>query len=236
MLRRHIRRCFVYAGFGLLTLTGVAVFQFQSTVEAAEKSSSAAAADQTSFHSGTARMERDPGTPVGPPKQIILCHNGHTIRVSEKAAAAHFAHGDTSGPCPGQYVICHKYPNFDSDHTHTPYRTIIVSQADLAQYLAQGDTQGPCPNQAFMCNRGKKTIVVSSSNISDHLSRGQQLGLCPGKLLICHKGHTMVIKESEWPQHQAEGDCQGYCYGSAGPLVDQTTPCSSSPPTSFGKP
>jgi hypothetical protein len=236
MFERHVRHGFVCAGIGMLTMVVIGVLQFQGTAGAAQKSSPSIAADQTSFLSGTARMERDPGTPVGPPKQIILCHNGHTIRVSEKAAAAHFAHGDPSGPCPGQYVICHKYPNFDADHTHNPYRTIIVSQADLAQYLAQGDSQGPCPNQVFMCNRGKKTIVVSSSNVSEHLSLGQQLGLCPGKLLVCHKGHTIVINESEWPAHQAHGDCQGYCYGSAGPLVDQDTPCTSSPPSSLAKP
>ena len=221
----------------MVFLLGIGLVQFQETAWAAQKSKAGATADQASFYSTTAGMERDPGTPVGPPKKIIVCHNGHTIRVNEKALPAHIAHGDTLGPCPGQYVICHRYPNFDTpEHNHNPYRTIIVNQQDLPKYLAMGDTQGPCPNQVFMCTRGSKTVVVASKNVQERLDRGQQLGLCPGKLLICHKGHTIVIKDDEWPMHQAHGDCQGYCYGSPGPLVDEDVPCSSTPPTSFPKP
>jgi hypothetical protein len=225
----------LFAGLGFVALAVLALSVVQVPVVAAPNPSNSNGPDSTDFFSDTARLQRDPGTPVGPPKKIILCHNGHTIRVSEKAAAAHFAHGDPNGPCLGDYVICHKYPNFDEDHTHTPYRTIIVSQQDLPKYLAMGDTTGPCPNQAFMC-RKNRTIVVSSANISDHLANGQQLGLCPGKLLICYKNHTFVIKESEWPRYQANGACQGYCYGSAGPLVNQTMTCSSNPPTAFARP
>ena len=40
-------------------------------------------------------------------RQVTLCHrppgnpeNAQTITVSSSAAAAHFAHGDTAGPCP----------------------------------------------------------------------------------------------------------------------------------------
>jgi hypothetical protein len=33
--------------------------------------------------------------------KITICHKGsNTITVAEPAAAAHFAHGDTQGPCP----------------------------------------------------------------------------------------------------------------------------------------
>ena len=232
MLKLSFRCCGFLASTGAVTfLVGIGLLQLQGTARAAQKSSAVKVSDQAGFYSTTAGMERDPGTPVGPPKQVIICHNGRTIRVSEKAAAAHFAHGDTPGPCPGQYVICHKYPNFDEDHKHTPYRTIIVSQQDLPQYLAQGDTQGPCPNQVFMCTLGNKLIVVAAANVSDHQERGQQVGLCPGKMLICYKNHTIVIKESEWQKYQSKGACQGYCYGSPGPLVDQTTPCSNESPT-----
>jgi hypothetical protein len=233
MLMCNFRRCGFLASVGAVVfLLTIGLLQLQGTARAAQKSSKGAAADQADFYSSTAGMERDPGTPVGPPKQVILCHNGHTIRVSEKAAAAHFAHGDQNGPCPGNYVICHRYPNFDADHTHNPYRTIIVNQQDLPKYLAAGDTQGPCPNQVFMCTRGNKTIVVAERNVQDHLSRGQQIGLCPGKVLICYKNHTIVINDSEWPSYQAKGACQGYCYGSPGPLVSETnSPCSTASPT-----
>lgn len=232
ILKRQLRSWYIFASISLATLMVAGLSHFQGTAGAAQKPSSSPPSDQTSFFSATANMARDPGTPVGPPKQVILCHNGRTIRVSEKAAQAHFAHGDTPGPCPGDYVICHKNINFDPDHTNTPYRTIIVSQQDLPKYLADGDTLGPCPNQVFMCTRGNKTIVVASSNVAERQALGQQVGLCPGKLLICYKGHTIVIKESEWPKYQNNGACQGYCYGSPGPLVSETNaPCSTASPT-----
>ena len=34
-----------------------------------------------------------------PPKKVLMCHNGQTIKVDESAVAAHLAHGDTLGPC-----------------------------------------------------------------------------------------------------------------------------------------
>jgi len=34
-------------------------------------------------------------------KKVTLCHKGrNTLTVAEPAAAAHYAHGDTPGPCP----------------------------------------------------------------------------------------------------------------------------------------
>jgi hypothetical protein len=233
MLKKHLRRNDSIVGIGaVILLVGAGLLQLPEVARAAKKPSASPAAEPTGFYSATATMESDSGTPVGPPKQVILCHNGHTIRVSEKAAAAHFAHGDTPGPCPGKYVICHRYPNFDPSHTHNPYRTIIVSQQDLPQYLAQGDTQGPCPNQVFMCTLGNKQIVVASANVADHEARGQQVGLCPGKMLICYNNHTIVINQSDWPKYQSKRACQGYCYGSSGPGVTETnTPCSTASPT-----
>ena len=42
------------------------------------------------------------------PKKVVICHHTHsaknpfvTITVSRNALDAHFAHGDTLGPCPG---------------------------------------------------------------------------------------------------------------------------------------
>ncbi len=226
----------LFAGTGIIILAALALAVFQVPAVGAPNPSSSSGPDPSDFLSDAARLQRDPGTPVGPPKKVILCHNGHTIRVSESAVPAHLAHLDTLGPCLGDYVVCHKYPNTDPDHAHTPYRTIIVSQQDLPKYVALGDTIGPCPNQAFMCTQGNKTIVVASANIGEHQARGQQLGLCPGKLLICYKNHTIVIKETDWPKYQAGGACQGYCYGSAGPLITQTMTCSSNPPTAFAMP
>jgi hypothetical protein len=36
---------------------------------------------------------------AGQPK-VTLCHKGNTLTVAQPAAAAHYAHGDTPGPCP----------------------------------------------------------------------------------------------------------------------------------------
>src|SRR5438128_11847115 len=77
---------------GAFTLVGL---QWRaSEAVAAQKSSQSLATDQASFLSDTGRLQRDPGTPVGPPKRIIICHrtgNGesHTIRVNESAVPAH---------------------------------------------------------------------------------------------------------------------------------------------------
>jgi hypothetical protein len=57
--------------------------------------------DQAAFQSSTAVACRAPGSPVGPPAKVVICHNGKTISVAEPAVAAHLAHGDTLGPCPG---------------------------------------------------------------------------------------------------------------------------------------
>ncbi len=219
-----------------LTATAVvvtALVSIQTTTSAADNLASATAADQSSFFTETARQQRDPGTPIGPPKKVVICHNGRTIRVSEAAVPAHLAHGDTLGPCVGDYVICNRYGNFDPHHSNVPIRTIIVSQAELPKYLANGATLGPCPNQVFMCSNRGRTIVVSAANVDAHLQAGQQLGLCPGKTLICHKGHSIVVKDSELSKHLAHGDCIGYCLGAPGPLIDEVSRCSSNAPASL---
>ena len=59
------------------------------------------AKDQESFQSPAAVAARSCGSPVGPPRKVTLCHNGHNITVSENAVPAHLAHGDTLGPCTG---------------------------------------------------------------------------------------------------------------------------------------
>jgi hypothetical protein len=229
--RKHSSsRCLVF-WISLTFLATLGIVHSETSGRASKKSQTPQGPDQNSFLSVTAVSEDSPGTPVGPPKKVIICHNGHTIRVPEKAVQAHLGHGDYLGPCSNQVVICHKYINYDNpEHYHIPNRTIIVSERDLPQYLAMGDTLGPCSNQVFMCNNHNRTIVVSDKNINDHLSQGHQMGLCPGKTMICHKGKTIVVSSSSVPEHLAHGDCLGYCYGSAGPLVYQTAPpCTSSP-------
>jgi hypothetical protein len=228
--RKHNRTMYSFAYFFLLVLTSLGKLDVHSLAVAAQKPSLSAGADQSSFLSATAVSESEPGTPIGPPKSIIICHRGHTIRVSSRALQQHLNHGDTLGPCSQNVVICHKYINFsDTDHRSMPSRTIIINQRDLASYLAQGDTLGPCPNQVFMCNKRNKTIVVDSANINEHLALGQTLGLCPGKNLMCHKGKTIIVDDADVPRHLSDGDCLGYCYGSAGPLIGQNTPCASNP-------
>ena len=36
--------------------------------------------------------------------KVTLCHKGNTLTVAEPAAAAHYAHRDTPGPCPASAV------------------------------------------------------------------------------------------------------------------------------------
>jgi hypothetical protein len=234
--RKRVRQFHALLLFGLLILTSFGVLGLHSIAVAAQKSGRSPAADQVGFLSPTAASESDPGTPVGPQRKVILCHRGHTIRVSSKAVQQHLSHGDTLGPCSQNVVICHRYGNSDSDHPSDSHRTIIINQKDLASYLAQGDVVGPCTNQVFMCSKGKKTIVVSTGSVNDRLARGQTLGLCSGKNLMCRKGKTIIVDDADVQERLNEGACLGYCYGAPGPLVSQTTPCASNPPTAFVAP
>lgn len=60
----------------------------------------ALAVEMVSFNSRTAYNAFRPGSPVGPPQRVTICHKGKTITVAEPAVPAHLAHGDTIGPCP----------------------------------------------------------------------------------------------------------------------------------------
>lgn len=194
---------------GLAAIFTFICLQWKAT--AASKSS--LSADPASFLSDTALLQRDPGTPIGPPRKIIICHcppgnpgNCHTIRVSESAVPAHLAHGDHLGPCGQEEVFCR--------HGNT-----VVTANPIP-----GDTMGPCDNPVFMCNLRLRSIVVRPNAVEAHLAKGHQLGLCPGKNLICHKGHSIVVADAAVPAHLAHGDSIGYCLGAQGPLITNLPP------------
>lgn len=191
--------------FGALVLFSVAIYLHSTPADAAKASLSG---DQESFLSSTAQTQRAPGSPVGPPRKIIICHNNHTIRVNESAVPAHLNHGDSLGPCLADVVVCRRG------------RTIVVNQ----DKVAPGDNLGPCENQVFMCNVHLRTIVVSPDKIAEHEARGHRLGLCPGKNLVCHKGRTIVVADAAVPAHLAHGDSLGYCLGAPGPLITNLPP------------
>ncbi|MEI6085116.1 MAG: hypothetical protein WCS70_12550 [Verrucomicrobiota bacterium] len=160
------------------------------------------------FSSDAARIARAPGSPVGPPPRIIICHKGKTITVAEAAVPAHLAHGDTLGPCPNEVVICHR-----GEATKT------VNEDNLPGHLEHGDTLGPCPERVFMCNNLGNTIVVESGRVADHQARGHTLGLCPGKQLVCYKGKTIKIDSQDLPKYIERGAYPGYCLGAQGPVI-----------------
>jgi len=54
------------------------------------------------FRSGTADGSRHPATPIHPGHKVLICHNRHTIQVSQSAVPAHLAHGDRLGVCQGR--------------------------------------------------------------------------------------------------------------------------------------
>jgi hypothetical protein len=170
-----------------------------------------AEAADVAFDTDAARAARAPGSPVGPPKKIIICHKGkNTISVSENALPAHLAHGDTLGPCPEDVVICHKNGN-----------TLTVSQNAVPAHLAHGDTLGPCPNNVFMCNNLNNTIIVKDANVAEHLARGHRLGVCPDIALICDRGkRTIRVPRTKMAEFLARpGSYEGYCAGAQGPLI-----------------
>lgn len=148
------------------------------------------------------------GSPVGPTKKIVICHNGRTLRVDEHAVPAHLGHGDTLGPCAEDVVICDKGS-----------QTKVVSATDLPGYLAHGATLGACPNKIFMCNNLNHTIVVDADRVNDHLSRGHKIGLCDGFKLICLNGKTIRVTDKAAEHYLAKGAYLGYCLGSQGPVI-----------------
>ena len=196
---------------GLAVILTCIFFQWK----AAAASKASLATDPASFLSDTALLQRDPGTPVGPPRKIIICHcppgnpgNCHTIRVNESAVPAHLANhpGDHLGPCGEEQVICR-------------HGLTVVTSNPVGEF-----TPGPCDNPVFMCNLRLHTIVVNAAAVSAHLAKGHQLGLCPGKNLICHNGHSIIVSDAEAPAHLAHGDTVGYCLGAQGPLITNLPP------------
>lgn len=80
----------------VVTVVGVGLVAFLGLVHA-----DSLATDQAIFQSKTAQTARAPGSPVGPPAKVTLCHKGQTLDVAESAVPSHLVHGDTLGPCPG---------------------------------------------------------------------------------------------------------------------------------------
>ena len=94
----------ILIGMGAL-VTMVVLSAVAKPLTAAEKEelarNRALAQEAITFQAIAASNARNPGSPVGPPQKVTLCHKGRTISVPEPAVAAHLAHGDTLGPCPG---------------------------------------------------------------------------------------------------------------------------------------
>ena len=53
----------------------------------------------TTSTTGTTTTSTTSTTTTRPPKKVVMCHNGQTIKVDARAVAVHLAHGDTLGPC-----------------------------------------------------------------------------------------------------------------------------------------
>jgi hypothetical protein len=198
----------IWSSVGLAVLMVAALSLMKPQALAGQRAARSLAKDQASFLSGTAQLQNNSGSPVGPTRKIIICHKGNTIRVSEAAVPAHLAHGDSLGPCGEDEVVCRRG------------HTVVVSR----DKVLPSDILGACSNQVFMCNLHLRTIVVAPNAIDAHLARGHRLGLCPGKSLVCHNGRTIVVLDSEVPTHMAHGDALGYCLGAPGPLITNLPP------------
>jgi hypothetical protein len=147
-------------------------------------------------------------------EKVVICHKGKkTLVVAKSAVAAHMAHGDTAGPCPGmltppevapsepisptlipsgtvKITICHK-PGTPAEHT------LVVAAPAWKAHQAHGDYIGPCepPSEPI-----SPTLVPSPTVM----------------VTICHKygsraEKTMQVPESAVPGHQRHGDFIGSC-------------------------
>jgi hypothetical protein len=67
--------------------------------ESPARAAGTAASDRASFLSPTGQLARSPGSPVGPPKKIVICHKRRTLSINANAWLAHQRHGDHLGPC-----------------------------------------------------------------------------------------------------------------------------------------
>ena len=69
-------------------------------------------------------------------EKVTICHNGHTISISQSALAAHLRHGDTIGPC---RVL-------GAGASHTPGGGRLGRRASVGyavhRHLARGDRAG----------------------------------------------------------------------------------------------
>lgn len=145
------------------------------------------------------------GSPIKPSK-VTLCHEGHTISVSQTSVPAHLAHGDTLGPCPTATtvysIVCHEG------------QPIVVRLADIPGHLRHGDTLGYCTGEdaIIMCD-GKENIVVKRAEAQGYLDKGCRLGPCQGQegVIMCHKGEPIVVLKDRVEAHLKNGDTLGPC-------------------------
>jgi hypothetical protein len=94
--KRIIKRGLLFTPSVLLTAALLALLSPSSSSRASEQ----AANDRASFLSQTAQLSRAPGSPVGPPKKIVICHKKRgTISINPNAWPTHKRHGDYLGPC-----------------------------------------------------------------------------------------------------------------------------------------
>ncbi|MFM7718437.1 MAG: hypothetical protein ACKO8G_02945 [Actinomycetota bacterium] len=82
------------------------------------------------------------------PAKVTICHDTGSathphveLRLTERAAEAHLAHGDTRGACPGgnppgKVLVCHK--------SGSTWSAILVEESAVSGHLAHGDYLGAC--------------------------------------------------------------------------------------------
>jgi hypothetical protein len=128
---------------------------------------SSSLASEAPFHSLTAQAARQVGSPVAPPRKVILCHKGRsTLSVNEKAVAAHLRHGDYLGPCQNNVAICHKGKT-----------TLLIPQSEVQRHLNHGDQLGVCSGSVILCTTDGFTIIVPVGDQSKF--PGATVGPCP---------------------------------------------------------
>jgi len=84
-------------------LLGLAVlFAVQMNASAATRAQILAA--EFANYTAIAQRSYDPGSPITPGQKVVICHKGHTKKVTPSAVPRHLAHGDTLGPCVSSFV------------------------------------------------------------------------------------------------------------------------------------
>lgn len=138
--------------------------------------------------------------------KVTLCHNGHSITVSQSAVPAHQAHGDLLGPCPSEskVLLCH------GGHT------IRVDQNSVAAHLAHGDNLGPCSTFA---NQGAtdpssfaalqaRSAAAAPSAVSPNAPLTSAVST---EVAICYKGHTVKVAPTAVQTYLSIGAALGPC-------------------------